>query len=61
MYLVIFYEGYVGCHVDEYSKVFSIKEDAEKYAKELNVEFAKANMCKIEDLGDYYIIEEVLS
>lgn len=59
MYLVIFYEGYVGCHVDEYSKLFHTKKEAERYAKELNIEFAKANMCEVEDLGDYYIVEEV--
>ena len=59
MYLVIFYEGYVGCHVNEYSKLFYTKKGAEKYAKELNAEFAKANMCEVEDLGDYYIVEEV--
>jgi hypothetical protein len=61
MYLVIFYESYVGCHVDEYSKVFSIEKDAKKYAKKLNAKFAKANMCRVKDLGDYYIVEKILS
>ena len=58
-YIVIFYEGYVGCHFDEYSKIFSDKEKAKRYCQDLNRDFAKANMCAVEDLGDYYIVEEV--
>jgi len=59
MYVVIFFEGYVGCHFDEYSKIFKDIDEAKKYCEELNKDFAKANMCEVEDLGDYYIIEEV--
>lgn len=59
MYVVVFFEEYVGHHFDKYSKVFMNKNEAEEYAKELNIDFAKANMCSVEDLGDYYIIEEV--
>lgn len=59
MYLVIFCESYVGCHIDEYSKLFHTEKEAERYAKELNIEFAEANMCAVEDLGDYYIVKEV--
>lgn len=56
-YLVIFYEEYVGHHFDEYSKLFSDKAKAHIYCDKLNVEFAKANMCEVADLGDYYVIE----
>lgn len=58
-YIVIFFEEYVGYHFDEYSKIFSNKEKAQIYCDELNKEFAGANMCAFEDLGDYYIIEEI--
>lgn len=58
-YIVIFYEKYVGCHLDEYSKIFSDKERAKRYCQKLNIEFAEANMCAVEDLGDYYIVEEI--
>ena len=59
MYVVIFFEEYVGCHFDEYSKIFEDINKAKEYCEELNKEFAEANMCKVEDLGDYYIIKEV--
>ena len=59
MYVVVFFEEYVGHHFDEYSKAFRNVNEAKKYCDELNKEFAKANMCEVEDLGDYYVIEEV--
>lgn len=58
-YMVIFYEEYVGYRFDEYSKIFSDKEKAKRYCQGLNIEFAEANGCAIEDLGDYYVVEEV--
>ncbi len=58
-YMVIFCEEYVGCHFDEHSKIFSDKKRAKRYCQDLNVEFAEANMCAVEDLGDYYIVKEV--
>ena len=58
-YIVIFFEEYVGCYFDEYSKIFSNKKRAEKYCQDLNIEFAEVNMCTIEDLGDYYIVKEI--
>ena len=57
MYLVVFYEGYVGHHFDEYSKLFSDKAKAQAYCDKVNVEFAKANNCDVVDLGDCYVIE----
>lgn len=59
MYVVVFFEEYVGHHFDEYSRIFKNIDDARKYCEELNRDFAKANMCSVEDLGDYYIVEEV--
>ena len=59
MYVVVFFEEYVGHHFDEYSKVFMNKNEAEEYAKVLNIDFAEANMCSVEDLGDYYTVEEI--
>ena len=58
-YMVIFFEEYVGYHFDEYSKIFSDKKRAKRYCQDLNFEFAKANMCTVKDLGDYYIVKEV--
>ena len=58
-YVVVFFEEYVDCHFDEYSKIFNDKKRAKRYCQDLNIEFAKANMCTVEDLGDYYIIEEI--
>lgn len=59
MFAVVFYEEYVGSSFDDYSKVFKSFEKAQKYADKLNLEFAKANDCSVEDLGDYYIIEKI--
>ena len=59
MYAVMFFEEYVGYDFDEYSKIFKDINKAKEYCEKLNREFAEANMCKIEDLGDYYIIKEV--
>lgn len=58
-YMVIFFEEYVGCHFDEYSKIFSDKKRAKRYCQDLNIEFAEANGCSIKDLGDYYVIKEI--
>ena len=60
MYLVIFCDEYEGCIKDEYSKVFDDERQAEEYAKKLNIEFAEANMCEVKDLGDYYVVVEIL-
>ncbi len=60
-YIVIFFEEYVGCHFDEYTKVFTDKAEAERYKNKLNEEYAKANDCPVEYLGDYYIVEKVKS
>ena len=51
--MVIFFEEYVGYHFDKYSKIFSDKKRAKRYCQDLNIEFAEANMCAVEDLGDY--------
>ena len=59
MYVVVFFEGYVGHHFDEYSRIFKDIDKARKYCEKLNKDFAKANMCEVEDLGDYYVVEEV--
>ena len=59
MYIVLFYEEYVGNSVDEYSKIFESKAKANQYKNKLNKEFAEVNRCKIENLGDYYIVEEI--
>jgi len=58
-YIVIFFEEYVGYHFDEHSKIFSDKKRAKRYCQDLNFDFAGANMCAIEDLGDYYVVQEV--
>lgn len=58
-YAVVFLEGYVGEFFDEECKIFDNKVDAEKYTNELNVAFAKENHCEVNDLGDYYVVEEV--
>ena len=60
MYLVMFCDEYEGCFKDEYSRVFYDEHQAEEYAKKLNIEFAEANMCEVEDLGDYYVVVEIL-
>ena len=59
MYLVVFFEEYVGHHFDEYSKAFNSLAKADKYCHKLNVEYAEANNCSVEDLGDYYVIEQI--
>lgn len=58
-YVVVFAEGYVGYFFDEASRVFDNKEEAEAYAEKLNMEFAVANRCRVEDLGDYYEVVDV--
>ena len=59
MFVVVYYEEYVGCHFDEYSKYFTDKNKARKYKDKLNQELAKASLLNVEDLGDYYIVEEI--
>ena len=59
MFVVVFYEKYAGCSLDNYSKIFESFEKAQKYADELNLDFAKANDCSVEDLGDYYIVKKI--
>lgn len=59
MYVVVFFEEYVGHHFDEYSKAFSDEKMAQVYCDKLNADFAKVNGCSVEDLGDYYEIEKV--
>ena len=58
-YVVVFLEGYVGEFFNEECKMFDNRIEAEKYADELNVAFAKENHCRVDDLGDYYVVEEI--
>lgn len=59
MFLVIYYQRYVGFHFDEYTQGFYDEWEAEAYAKKLNEELAKEWECNIEDMGDYYTIQEI--
>ena len=54
MYLVMYFEGYVGNHITDDMKLFSNKEKAEEYAHALNVDCAIASDCEVEDLGDWF-------
>ena len=44
MYIVLFYEEYVGNSVDEYSKIFESKAKANQYKNKLNKEFAEVGV-----------------
>ena len=59
MYLVVYYEGCVGNHFDDTAKLFADKRAAETYRDTLNVNLAKADHCRVKDLGDYYEIIEI--
>lgn len=59
MYLVVFYEEYVGHHFDDETMAFNSLTKANAYCHKLNVEWAKTNGCSIKDLGDYYVIEQI--
>lgn len=59
MYLVIYYEDYVGYHFDGMEKLFVDKKAAEVYRDVLNIDIANTNFCKVKDLGDYYKIVEI--
>ena len=58
-YLVIYYEEEVGYFFDEEVRYFDNENAANEYCKKLNKVIANANDCNIEDLGDYYVVEEI--
>ena len=59
IYLVIYYELYVGYYVDEDTRYFSDLDAAISYTNKLNLEIAKANNCSVADLDDYYEIKAI--
>ena len=58
-YLVIYYETYVGYFFDENTYYFDEKAEATRYCDELNKRLAEENNCKMKDLGDFYVVEEI--
>lgn len=59
MYVVMYFEGWVGYHETEEMRVFADRVKAEAYAEILNAEVAKENECEVKDLGDYFDVIEV--
>lgn len=58
-YMVVLYDEFIGLQIDDYSKIFNNEERAKRYCQDLNIELAIANMCFIEDLGEYYVVKEI--
>lgn len=61
MFLVVYYESYVGYSLTGEEKVFSNVENAQAYADKLNKEMLAGyvNPPKIEDLGDRYEVVNI--
>ena len=59
MYVVMYFEDWVGFHKSEEMKAFADRAKAEAYAEALNEEYAKENHCEVKDLGDYFVVIEV--
>lgn len=61
MFLVIYYECYVGYSLTDKEKIFFNEDNAKAYAEKLNKEILAAHSdpsLKIEDLGDKYEVVE---
>lgn len=54
MYVIMFYEDYVGYFNDRNCKVFANEAEARTYARKLNENLTKVFGGKVKDLGDYY-------
>ena len=59
MYLVMYYEGYIGFHESEEMKLFDNEVKAREYARVLNEEIARESHCEVDDLGDWYDVIEL--
>ena len=59
MYLVIYFESYVGYNLDENCCVFSDRALAQVHADLLNIKLADSCNCQVADLGDLYVVEEI--
>ena len=59
MYVVMYYEGYVGYHKSAETKLFDNEVKAREYARVLNEEMARESHCKVDDLGDWYDVIEL--
>ena len=61
MFLVVYYERYVGYSLTGEEKIFSNVENAQAYAEKLNNEILEGYVKppKIEDLGDKYEVVDI--
>lgn len=59
VYTVVYDDGY-NVYIDDETRAFANRKKALRYAKQKNIELAKASDCEVKDLGDRYIIQEIL-
>lgn len=58
-YIVCYHEEDEGVFIDHASRLFDNQKSAKEYARKLNQEVAKILECKVQDLGDYYVVRPI--
>lgn len=58
-YIVCYHEEDEGLFIDHVSRLFDNQTSAKEYACKLNQEVAKMSECRVQDLGDYYVVRQI--
>ena len=55
-YIVCYHVEDEGVFIDHVSRLFDNQKSAKEYICKLNQWLAKMSECKVQDLGDYYVV-----
>lgn len=58
-YIVCYHEEDEGIFIDHVSRLFDNQTSAKEYARKLNQGLAKMSECRVQDLGDYYVVRPI--